>query len=437
MARKKQRQLKAAKAARVRKKNRGKRKKRALILVLEVMILSLLLGTVYVMAKYNKFQKVTIEEEDIEINEGAKKEGYTTVALFGGDSREGELEEGTHADTMIVASIEHETGTIRMASIYRDTLMQQADGSYLKANNAYFAGGPTEAINVLNKNLDLDIEDYVTVDFKALVDTIDLLGGLEIEVSQEEAEMLNEYLRETAEVAGTEVNWLGGAGVYNMDGAQAVTYARLRKLEGGDFKRTERQRIVIQKMFEKGIKTNLATINEIIDTVFPQVSTNFTLPELISLAADVTKYELGESTGFPMDKTDAMFGDAGSVVVAVGHVENVQQLHEILYPQETDYIVSGTVQFIADEIAYLTGIVRPENYEGTDDGMGGTYYDSVTSDTSTYTDPNYTGDTYTEDTSTGYRYEDTYTEDYYPEDNYTDDTYTDDTYTDDTYTGGY
>lgn len=371
MANSNQKGLKAVQAAKRRAKKR--RRKRTLILVFEVLILSLLMGTVYVMAKYNKFQTVSINEEDIQVNEGVQREGYTTVAVFGGDSREGKLEAGTHADTIIVASINHSTGDICMASVYRDTLLQQEDKTYNKANSAYFNGGPEEAINMLNKNLDLDIRDYVTVDFKALVDAINLLGGVEIEVTEEEVPMLNDYLAETAKVAGARCEYLQGPGVYNLDGAQAVTYARLRKLDGGDFKRASRQRTVIEKMFEKAMNTNIATINEIVDIVFPQVSTSFSLSELISLAADMGKYELGANTGFPIDKTSMMFGNVGSIVVSVGHAENVEQLHAILYPNEP-YMVSETVQFISDEITYLTGVVRPADYEGLDDGMGGTYF---------------------------------------------------------------
>ncbi len=373
MANNNQKKLKAAQAVRARKKRR--RRRRVFILVFEVLILSLLMGTVYVMAKYNKFQTVSINEEDIQINEGVKREGYTTVALFGGDSREGQLEEGTHADTIIVASINHDTGEIRMVSVYRDTLLQQEDKTYDKANSAYFVGGPEEAINMLNRNLDLDIRDYVTVDFKALVDAIDLLGGVEIEVTEEEVPMLNDYLAETAKAAGARCNYLEGPGVYNLDGAQAVTYARLRKLEGGDFKRTTRQRAVIEEMFEKAMSTNIGTINQIVDTVFPQVSTSFSLSELIGLAADMNKYELGDSAGFPVDKTSMMFGNIGSIVVPVGHAENVEQIHEVLYPNEP-YMVSETVQFISDEITYLTGVRRPTDYQGIDDGMGGTYLGS-------------------------------------------------------------
>ena len=364
MAKKRQKkELKAVQAAKVRKKRKSRRRKRAVILVLEVIILALLSGTAFVMAKYDKFQTVDIKTDDIEINDGVDQEGYMTVALFGGDSREGQLEAGTHADTIIIASINNKTKEIRMASVYRDTLLQQKDGSYNKANNAYFHGGPEEAINMLNKNLDLDIENYATVDFKALSDVVDLLGGIEIELTDAEAEMLNEYVDETASVAGKEAHHLESGGTYNLDGPQAVTYARLRKLEGGDYKRTERQRLVIQKIFEKVIHTNLSTINDIINTVFPQVSTSFSLKELLSLASGMTKYKLGETTGFPIEKADGNYEKAGSVVIPLGLTENVQELHAFLYPDETSYEVTEVVQSISADIAYLTGVTRPANLD--------------------------------------------------------------------------
>lgn len=360
---KRKKQLKAVKAVKAREKRRGKKRKRALVLGLEMVILLLLLGTAYVMAKYDKIQQVVIDSDDININEGAEKEGYTTIALFGGDSREGQLGKGTHADTIIIASIDNASKEIRMVSIYRDTLLKQEDGNYNKANSAYFRGGPEEAINMLNINLDLDIEDYATVDFKAMVDTIDLLGGIDIDIQEEEVQYMNEFLQETADVAGTEANFIEHSGEQHLDGAQAVTYARIRSTAGGDYTRTERQRTVIQKMFEKGVKTNIGTINDIIDTVFEQVSTSFSLKEAITLASDITNYKLGESTGFPFDKKDGvMYKNVGSVAVPLGLTENVEQLHEFLYPKEESQGVSGTVQDISDNITYLTGVVRPADY---------------------------------------------------------------------------
>ena len=361
---KKKKQLKAVQAAKMRKKRRNKRRKRIFVLTAEVIILTFLLGTAYVMAKYDKIQRVEIDSENVTVNEGAVKEGYTTVALFGGDSREGQLGAGTHADTIIIASIDNKTKEIRLVSIYRDTFLKQKDDKYNKANSAYFRGGPEEAISMLNENLDLDIEDYVTVDFKALVDTIDLMGGIEIDIQEEEVQYMNEFLQETADVAGTEANFIEHAGEQKVDGAQAVTYARIRSTAGGDYKRTERQRLVIEKIFEKAVKTKISTINKIIDKVFEQVSTSFSLKEALGLAAGVADYQLGETAGFPFEKQDDVrYKNCGSVVVAQGLAENVQELHTFLYPNEEEKPVSDTVQQISDDIAYLTGVTRPKELD--------------------------------------------------------------------------
>ncbi|WP_243765553.1 LCP family protein [Extibacter sp. GGCC_0201] len=368
--------LKAEKAIKAKRKKKQRRRRRAVVLVVEVIILLLLSGVAYAMMKFDKLQAVNIDKKDLELNEGVEeKEGYTTIALFGGDSRDGQLEEGTHADTIIVASINNKTKEIRLASIYRDTLLQQKNMGYNKANHAYFAGGPAESISMLNKNLDLDIQDYVTVDFKALVDTIDLLDGLDIDIKQEEVQYMNEYLQETADVAGTDAEFINEPGEQHLDGTQAVTYARIRSTAGGDYTRTERQRLVIEKIFEKVMHTDLSTINKIIDTVFEQVSTSFSLKELIGLASDVTKYKLGENTGFPFDVEDGLtYQNAGSVVIALGLAENVKQLHEFLYPDEEAQDVSETVRNISDEISYLTGVVRPASLDqgnGSGDGVDG------------------------------------------------------------------
>lgn len=363
------RELAAVRAAKARKRRRRKKRLRAVILFFETIILIALMGTAYVMAKYDKFQLVGID--NIEINEGIDLEGYTTIALFGGDSREGQLEEGTHADTIIIAAIDNESKDIRMASIYRDTLLKQMNDTYRKANNAYFVGGPEEAINMLNKNLDLDIEDYATVDFKAMSDVVDLMGGLEITVTDAEAKMMNKYIKETAKAAGKKAKELDGGGTYKLDGPQVVTYSRLRKLEGGDYKRTERQRKVIMELFKKIKTTDPATINDIIDTVFPQVSTSFSLKKIIGLAAALMDYTLGDSEGFPFEKTDGItYPEAGDVVVAQGLAENVKELHEFLYPNQVSEEVSETVQMISQEIENETGVVRPAELDAEPEETG-------------------------------------------------------------------
>lgn len=311
-------------------------------------------GAAYVYAKWNKVDTQSIEAEDLIINEDVNEdldlgEGYTNIALFGVDSRDGSLGEGNRTDCIIIASLNNETKEIKLVSVYRDTLLDLSDGTYQKCNAAYSYGGAVMAINMLNMNLDLDIEDYVTVDFGAIADAIDLLGGIEIELEEEEVEALNKYIDETANSAGTEANPVEEAGLQLLDGTQATTYARIRSTSGGDFTRTERQRLVIEKMFEKAMEADLATINEIIDEVFPQVSTSFTLQELLTYASAYSEYTLGDNIGFPIDKSTDTLSGLGSIVIPEDLESNVSQLHEFLFGT-TDYTPSSTVQTISANI---------------------------------------------------------------------------------------
>lgn len=306
----------------------------------------------YVMAKWNKIDKQEIAADNLIINQEVKQnkeidlgDGYKNVALFGVDSRDGNLGKGNRTDCIIVASLNNETKEIKMVSVYRDTLLDLSEGTYQKCNAAYSYGGPVMAVNMLNKNLDLDIEDYITVDFGAIADAIDLLGGIEIDVTDEEAYYISEYLQETADSAGKEAHFLDYGGHLNLDGAQATTYARIRSTAGGDFTRTERQRLVIEKMFEKALKADLGTINAIIDKVFPQVSTSFTLQEILMYASAYSGYKLGDNIGFPMDNTTDTVSGLGSIVIPQDLTSNVTQLHEFLFGT-TGYTPSSTVQTI-------------------------------------------------------------------------------------------
>lgn len=356
------RSLKEAKAQKAEKKRRAKRRKRVIVLLVELLILAILLGIGYMMLKYDKIQLNPLVADDISINHGVENEGYTTIALFGGDSREGKLGAGTHADTIIVASIDNDDKTIRMVSIYRDLLTMQKDDRVRKANSAYFEDGPLEAINMLNRNFDLDIEDYVTVDFSIMADVVDMLGGIEVDVSDAEAAEMNNYIGETADVVGKKGVFVQG-GMQTLDGVQTVTYARIRKNVGGDYARTERQRVVIQTIVEKVKKTDLTTINDIVNQSFSKISTSLTLKEIISMAANVKKYELDGSNGYAFEHTDGMIEGIGSVVIPLGVAENVKELHEFIYPKDTEYVVSDTVKSIATKIEKLSGYTRADYVE--------------------------------------------------------------------------
>lgn len=330
--------------------------KRTVIILLVVILLLAGSGTAYVANKLNKIDTQKIDAESLSITVQAKKaaEGYTNVALFGVDSREGELDKGTRTDCIIVASLNNKTKEINMISVYRDSLLDIANGELQKCNAAYAYGGPQQAINMLNKNLDLDIEKYITVDFGVVAEVIDLLGGVKINIKDEEIEYINYYMDETGDVAGKKAHHLTHAGVQKLDGVQATTYARIRSTAGGDFTRTERQRLVIEKMAEKLGKSNWKTIDKIIDKVFPMVSTNFTAGEIVSYGKDFSRYRLGESQGFPFDKTTDTLGNRGSVVIPVTLESNVEDLHHLLYADE-EYEVSPIVQDINSSIIELVG----------------------------------------------------------------------------------
>ena len=354
---------------RLSKKARRRRQIRRIVFAVEAILLVVLVGALFIYSKMDKLKPSEInseEKENIIVNEDIISEsiaGYTNIALFGVDTRvAGNLGKGNHSDTIIIASINDETKEIKLVSVYRDTYLNQADDSYNKATQAYYRGGPEQAINMLNMNLDLDITEYVTVDFAALTSTIDALGGITIDVTEAEIEHLNNYTVETSKVTGVKTEKLTHTGEQLLDGVQATSYARIRYTAGDDYKRTERQRLVISKIMEKAKKADLATLNKIIDDVFPQVSTSISLKQILELAGDTFSYELGETTGFPFNKTPMEVGRKGSCVIPNGLEGNVTLLHEFLF-QESEYQPTDTVQKISSKISNDTGITATASNE--------------------------------------------------------------------------
>jgi len=335
----------------------------------------LAIGIITLAVKLGKINSEDINADDIIMSDeaGISGEGYTNIALFGIDSRTGELEKGTRTDCLIVASLNNKTKEVKMVSVYRDTVLDIEDNYLQKCNAAYAFGGPTQAINMLNKNLDLNIQDYATVDFAAIANAIDMLGGLEIEIKPEEIKPLNKFVKETARVAGKKAHTVSEPGLQLLDGVQATTYARIRSTAGGDFTRTERQRLVIEKIVEKAQQTDIATINKMIDELFPTIKTSFSAAEILSYAKDFMKYKIAGSEGFPFDKTTATISGLGSIVIPVTLADNVSKLHEFLYNEE-NYVPSTTVQTIHDAI-----IARVGQRDATDYGTlsNQTYVDTA------------------------------------------------------------
>lgn len=377
------------------------------ILAVEVVFFCLLIiiyGVYYMNSKLNKLNYEDIDEDELSINEGLSditQKKYTTIALFGLDARDVTLDEGNRSDTIIIASINNETKEVRLLSVYRDTYMQFAsstssyDGCYSKITHAYAYGGAKGAIATLNRNMDLQITDYVTVNFLSLADIVDDLGGITVNVDYDEMNSVNTWLPETAQIAGRSYNGLYETGDVTLDGLQAVTYCRIRNIGQGDIDRAGRQREVLSAILDKAKQSDIATLNNIMDDVLPEISTSLTKQELLSLMSGVFEYELTENDGFPFVYTanyydDEIVGQELSIVVSGDMEYNVELAHEFLYDATTDnsypsggedttgevdvnasnvvddekfYTPSITLQNINDAIINKTGVYRYDDPE--------------------------------------------------------------------------
>ena len=343
------------------KKKAARKKKRMMIFGIEIAVILILVLGFWVVSKLDKLQKPKVDPEKVEVNDTIQEstlesmKGYTTVALFGLDTRQaGQLGSGNRSDTIIIASINNDTKEVKLVSVYRDTYLDLTNGKFNKCNGAYSAGGPQQAMSMLNKNLDLDIQYYISVDFAAMTKAIDLLGGIDIDVDDTEIEHLNNYIVETSEVTGVKTTPLTKTGLQTLDGVQATSYCRIRYTAGDDFKRTERQREVIMQIVSKAKTMDISQVNDIIDAVFPLAATNYTNDELLAMAPQLLTYDIVDTTGFPFDKAAATVKGKGSCVIPVNLEENVKQLHEYLFGT-TDYQPSDEVKTISSQITTETG----------------------------------------------------------------------------------
>ncbi len=347
------------------KKLSPKRKRRSKIrfFVIEMLVLIIVLVVLYgyvQLSKVNRADAGAIDINNLDPTTLEALDGYTNIALFGLDNRTAGDYQNGRTDVIMVVSVNNDTNEIKLLSVYRDTYLL-SDGSYVKANASYAYGGANQAINMLNQNLDLDITDYVTVDFAAVIDVVDAVGGVEVKVTGNEAKLMRKPTRDLCvlEDKNPEDEYIS-AGKQTLDGIQAVAYMRIRKDTGGDFKRTERQRKIIKKVVKKVKTSNIITLNSLLNQILPQISTSLTTGQLTTLMLQAFSYEVTDTSGFPFEKT-TMDLSVGNAVIAADLKDNVIKLHEFLY-DNTDYIPSDTVTNISYEITNATGIRTGDGY---------------------------------------------------------------------------
>ena len=364
---------------------RQQQKRKLIIFGVEVLCLILLLGVLYV---WSLWQKIDVQSDmgdsEAGINEDIGEEtldmleGYTNIALFGLDNRGNGLYERGNSDVIMIASINNKTKEVKIVSVYRDTYLNVGSGKYNKANSAYARGGAKAAVQMLNTNLDLNIKEYMCVDWAAVTEAVDALGGVEVDITEQERQLINEWVVEVDYYVGTNSPKIKEAGLQTLTGAQATTYARLRKTSGSDFKRTSRQRIVMEAMLNKAKTADLTTLKNICEAVFDDISTSLDLTEIIGLARYVKEYTIVSTSGFPFEMTTANLAETNSTVVPVGLEDDVAALHKYLFDTE-DYQPSMTVKTISTAIIEKTGIsedsasINVDSYNDTA-GQSGTVF---------------------------------------------------------------
>ena len=305
--------------------------------------------------KIGKMQKVDINEGNLGITTNENLEGYRNIAIFGVDSRSNNLDVGNRSDCIIIANINNKTKEVKLISVYRDTYVQISENGSNKLDkitHAYAYGGPELAIQTLNTNLDLNIKEFVTVNFDSVAEAVDQLGGITMTLTSEEVDYANDYIRETARVTGKSATYISSSGKQTLNGVQAVAYSRIRYTSGGDYKRTERMRDVLTAMLAKLKTKSLSEINKFADKILPEVYTNISSGDILALTPSLMSYKITESIGWPYTTKGITLNRWYGVPVTLE--QNVTQLHKEAFG-ESDYTPSETVKNISSQIVKKTG----------------------------------------------------------------------------------
>lgn len=342
---------------------------------------------------YEKYlQDSDFDEGNINQNDDLKiNTKYTNIALLGTDTRSGDLTEASHTDSIIIVSINNETGEVKMVSVYRDTILEFVVDNklyYDKATNAFSYGSAETTINMLNSNLDLNIEDYAIVNFAGLANIIDALGGIDITITEDERYYINGYLTETREVTGMTAPDVKKSGDVHLTGLQATAYCRIRYVafyqEDGttinnDYARAARQRLVLEKIVGKAKSAGVSEMLDITKALFKQntgedqfMVTSLSFDDILDLIPTLIEFDLVGSQGFPSALSSGnymplvvkngvqqnLYSSPQSSVFAKGLTYNVKALHQYLF-NENNYIPTENVQEINDILIDITGI-EPE-----------------------------------------------------------------------------
>lgn len=342
-------------------KNKPKKKmNKALKVILIILVIIIVVVAAVVAAGWgmiSEMQDESIDENAIGLNDETVQElsEYRNIALLGIDSRQDDYGLGNRSDCIIIASINKSTNDVKLISVYRDSYLQlneKGKTTLDKVTHAYSYGGAQNTLLALNTNLDLNIKEYLTVNFDTVVLAVDALGGVDIDITSDELKYLNSYIDATSQSSGVKTSHITSPGKQKLSGVQAVAYSRIRYTAGGDYKRAERMRTVVQAMVTKAKSLSATQLISVANKILPHVSTNISNSEIILLAPTLAKMNFSTSIGWPYETKgitlDRWYG------VPVTLESNVIRLHKEVF-NDSDYTLPDNIKKISDSIVAKTG----------------------------------------------------------------------------------
>ncbi|NLP27431.1 MAG: LytR family transcriptional regulator [Clostridia bacterium] len=261
-------------------------------LAIFLLLLLLICGySIYIYLGLQKIEKVEIPQnnQELGINSVHEENSYPdirNIALFGIDTGR-QKSDPPHSDSIIILTIDKLHNKLKISSILRDSYVFIDGHGQTKITEAYTYGGPFLAIKTLNQNFNLDIKEYITVDFKGLSKIVDALGGVDIDVKSQEIKEINKWTKELAHMQNVKPTYIKRSGLQHLNGIQAVAYSRIRNLGSGEFERTARQRTVLTALFNNFKEMDITSFPSLVWQVTPYVSTNISTNELILLGSSL------------------------------------------------------------------------------------------------------------------------------------------------------
>lgn len=308
----------------------------------------------YINSKLNKVKHTSVKKSELSC---VDVKGYVNIALLGVDSRKMDKTNlaDNNTDCMMIISLNTKTNEVSLLSVYRDTYLPvDDDGNFGKINSAFQNGGAAQTMQSLNQAMDLDISNYVLFNFKMVSDLVNAVGGITVDVKDYEIQQLNKYTIQTANNIGQKkYNLVTKPGKQKLEGVQAVSYGRIRKGVGDDYKRTSRMRVVVTKVMNKVKGSSVTELNKIMDICLKQCETSLSNSDMLNLAMRLSKMKIKQSVGWPFEVTEG-YANQQAVVYPDNLLENVKELHEKLFGQK-NYEPTSTVKEIAEKLDALMG----------------------------------------------------------------------------------